>query len=593
MRATNHLAIVCIPLMLCGCANNTLYALQTAPGSEFRPFADAAAVAEDSSVTLNNLHMAFAYHNVGGGYGPGKAQFNGPLLDTFTMDGSLLVDAASLMNSPGFFSRRTQAYQAQLDGGYNSMTINGAGYVGLDTYITWGGWFYAHAALETRANQMELGGVYDYFGDSFHYVIGTPTPNIPQQGVAHYTALSKFVTGDLAVTWGGATPKVGLDLDIQLSPDTESGRWYSLRTTGGITDVTSSEVSVRSGSATFHGTGIPAFEVFDIGLGSPSYVAQGFTYNVEGFFAGPEGQSAGLTFWASEWNDNVSSAGSAAFRLTTLDSGGSGSGGSGGGSGGGGGSATAPLSNPTGPLHMVWGGPNGGSPSFSNSVGDVTQNATTALVTRYERTSDGFVISTAQGMEPGGDALITWGRWANGTGGAERSYDPSIIDPTDTMTADQGFHYVIGQPSASLPASGSATFNLLGATKPTFANGASLAGTVTSASLAVTWGGLNASSVSLDMALSMPGDGAYRILTDVSSPMITNAGRFTELATPVTVTSGTGRACNGGGTCVANVNGFFAGPDGIRAGLGYRINSTGGPIDNNDIYGSAAFTKAP
>ena len=239
---------------------------------------------------------------------------------------------------------------------------------------------------------------------------------------------------------------------------------------------------------------------------------------------------------------------------------------------------------------MASAGPDGFMPS-NVTVSNVTQNATTGLLTRYERIGEGFVIGSAQGADLGGDALITWGRWVSGTTGMERSYDPSIVDPNDTIAANQGLHYVLGQPSASLPATGTATYNLLGATSPTFADGASAAGTVTSASLAVTWGGATGSAVALDMALTMPSDGSYRVTTPAGSVMITNAAKFQDFTTPVSVTAGTGRACSGSGTCQATINGFFAGDNGARAGLAYRINSSGGPKSANDILGAAAFVK--
>ncbi|MEY4256424.1 MAG: hypothetical protein RLZZ141_1651, partial [Pseudomonadota bacterium] len=82
----------------------------------------------------------------------------------------------------------------------------------------------------------------------------------------------------------------------------------------------------------------------------------------------------------------------------------------------------------------------------------------------------GYVIKgyTATPIEGGSDqSVVAWGRWADGTmliGGW--SGTPSRITPL-TLTANQGFHWMVGETSKALPTGGVYEFNLVGATVPT------------------------------------------------------------------------------------------------------------------------------
>ena len=82
----------------------------------------------------------------------------------------------------------------------------------------------------------------------------------------------------------------------------------------------------------------------------------------------------------------------------------------------------------------------------------------------------GYVIKgyTAHQMEGGSDqSVVAWGRWADGTlliGGWSGS--PTRITPL-TLNANQGFHWLVGDTSKTLPTGGVYEFNLVGATVPT------------------------------------------------------------------------------------------------------------------------------
>lgn len=82
----------------------------------------------------------------------------------------------------------------------------------------------------------------------------------------------------------------------------------------------------------------------------------------------------------------------------------------------------------------------------------------------------GYVIKgyTARQLEGGSDqSVVAWGRWADGTlliGGWSGS--PNRITPL-TLNANQGFHWLVGDTSKTLPTGGVYEFNLIGATVPT------------------------------------------------------------------------------------------------------------------------------
>ena len=82
----------------------------------------------------------------------------------------------------------------------------------------------------------------------------------------------------------------------------------------------------------------------------------------------------------------------------------------------------------------------------------------------------GYVIKgyTARQLEGGSDqSVVAWGRWADGTlliGGWSGS--PNRITPL-TLSANQGFHWLVGDTSKTLPTGGVYEFNLIGATVPT------------------------------------------------------------------------------------------------------------------------------
>jgi len=175
----------------------------------------------------------------------------------------------------------------------------------------------------------------------------------------------------------------------------------------------------------------------------------------------------------------------------------------------------------------------------------------------------------------GNDGIIAWGRWTGNVTGIGNIDGLLTID--ETYSANQGLHYVVGLPTASMPLSGTATYGLLGATKPTYTDGSSSPGTLTG-SLSVDFGRLTV-GLALNVAMSVD---TYAI----GGNAVISSG------TPAfSGVSGAGLTISGGGCfsgCAASVQGFFAGASAERAGLGYEIRDFGFA---KDVVGAAAFTK--
>jgi len=170
----------------------------------------------------------------------------------------------------------------------------------------------------------------------------------------------------------------------------------------------------------------------------------------------------------------------------------------------------------------------------------------------------------------GTEGVVAWGRWV-GT---------AVVDGAiQSYSGDQGLHYVVGLQTPTLPLTGSATYALLGATSPTYAQGGAAPGTF-SGSLSVNFGS-RASGVGLDLNVGIDGN----VYTISGNALISTLdSTFLGSLLPITDTKGN---CGASG-CNASVNGFFAGTSAERAGLSYQI---GVLSIGKDVVGAAAFKK--
>ena len=170
------------------------------------------------------------------------------------------------------------------------------------------------------------------------------------------------------------------------------------------------------------------------------------------------------------------------------------------------------------------------------------------------------------------DGIIGWGRWA-GTTNVPAGL-PSSVHPLSPGF----FDYVIGKPTAAMPISGTATYNLIGFTKPTATNGTTSDSSwiLTGANLTANFSNFSISQVTVNLAVTN-GTNSYAI---VNQPIAITGATFSSGATALPVTG----PC---ASCSASVNGFFAGASAERAGLSYSITN---PTVLN-IQGVAAFAS--
>jgi hypothetical protein len=166
--------------------------------------------------------------------------------------------------------------------------------------------------------------------------------------------------------------------------------------------------------------------------------------------------------------------------------------------------------------------------------------------------------------------VIAWGRWIG---------PATVVDGTPvlgfTAGANQGYHYVVGTPTAAMPTTGTATYALLGATNPTYASGSSAPGTF-SGSLSVTFGASATVNGNFNVAMADARTYAW-------TGSATASGATFSMTSTAT---GTGGACSS--SCSAAVQGFFAGATAQRAGISYRVTDT---FAGQNLTGAAAFAK--
>ncbi len=183
--------------------------------------------------------------------------------------------------------------------------------------------------------------------------------------------------------------------------------------------------------------------------------------------------------------------------------------------------------------------------------------------------------ATGQHADFGTDGILAWGRWTGDL--IVPAFHCEGICP-ENYTANQGFHYVIGVPTATMPTTGTATYSLLGATSPTVSDGRIAPGTVTSGTLSVEFNsGFHVVNL-INFGVQMSNH-AYRLDGGTSS----SSGPFFSFSP--TVSSPT--SCGSSG-CNSLVHGFFAGTTAERAGISYHIDDFDAL---QDIIGAAAFKK--
>ena len=168
----------------------------------------------------------------------------------------------------------------------------------------------------------------------------------------------------------------------------------------------------------------------------------------------------------------------------------------------------------------------------------------------------------------GTDGILAWGRW---TGPVTRGA------VAENYSANQGLHYVVGTPTVTLPASGTASYALAGATLPTYVNGSQAPGTFTG-SLNVTFGATSTVNT-VNWQVAMP-DRTFAI-ANTAIPTTTSQFGAVGIATQGCLAAG----------CTTAISGFFAGSGAERIGAAYQINEGAAAPAGNNVIGAAAFRR--
>ena len=420
---------------------------------------------------------------------------------------------------------------------------------------------------------------FSYSGNQgFHYALGIPAVSLPTSGTATYAMLGATsptvrdgsrspgtATGALAVLWAGPSTKVGVQLKITIPNDAT----YEVLTSGGTANPAGSELSAFDTSM-FTGGSVTT-------VGNGQSCSGSCTSIIQGFFAGPTQERAALAYTINSGTSAKNVDGTMSFQpgaitvastLTPVT-----------------GSSVGPLAGaPDRILTVAPGSVADFGPGFFTRAAFDTSNGLQSFTTFVNTQSAG----SASVANAGSDSIIAWGRWTNGL--------PVNSGVTTALNSNQGVHYVLGLPTITLPASGTATYSLLGATPATH-NGGTIAPGTFAGSLNVSFAG-TATRIGIDATVTMGASVfAMRSTGGLTSPASSQIGvRSGSTGAAQTMWAGTSGGVvqvpvTGGGcltSCSATMLGSFFGTNADRAGIIYSIGGT--PLGDN-ITGAATFTK--
>jgi len=224
---------------------------------------------------------------------------------------------------------------------------------------------------------------------------------------------------------------------------------------------------------------------------------------------------------------------------------------------------------------------------------DITATFTgTSQLTQYDG-AEGGALGTAHVSFSATDGIIGWGRWNGGTTVDNSNGCCTPLHPLALASGDT-FHYVVGIPTPSTDidalnnvngtgASVTATYSLMGGTRPTGDGAEGGLGNLNSGSLIANFG---PRTVDAHLQISFPAgtnysSTSYNIITPTSMAM--SGSTFgTQFGGSATATGG---QCS---PCYINISGFFAGANASRAGVAYSFQDS----YTGNVAGVAAFAKS-
>jgi hypothetical protein len=403
---------------------------------------------------------------------------------------------------------------------------------GNDGIIAWGRWMNGTTGgSHWYFSNVELTG-----SDAMHYVVGLPVTNMPASGTAYYDMIghtAPTVTGSitsaaingsrLLVSFASLQAYLSIDMTVDGQPYvaaaslTRSGE--QLSGWGPI-----AEASGYYGSCYFYGCG--------------SLYAQGF-------LSGPGASRAGVVYDA-DFYEYGSVYGAIAYAKA----------------------GEGALRGVTMPGNWTMTTTDYSYPSWVLQDNNVATFDAGGAATGFANSFEGpFDRGTATAVPDGNDGIIAWGRWISGTTGGSNPYYGG-----QPLAGSQVLHYVAGLPATNLPASGMATYTMLGATPPSF-NGQVTDAAVHGSSITVDFGSTSA-SFGIDMTINSARAGH-------TVPLV-RGGAYLSGADNVTVNGGFE-----GGTLA--VTGFLAGEGASRAGAAYQFTLYG--FGDSRVSGAIGYRR--
>lgn len=324
-----------------------------------------------------------------------------------------------------------------------------------------------------------------------------------------------------------ATSRVGWDSVIDIAGDS-----FNFISSGGTTTPSVILLPDSSNLRRFDGVG----SVF-----AQSGLCGGCEGSVVGFIGGPDANGAGFSYTLQTHLGGIT--GVAGFRREVIAP-----------------TTGAPL---TAPLNLAF--------TNGNSMERVVTTATlaglgTGAIDSFTYGGSTGQRTTATNVDFGGaGGQIGWTRWASGTvnQGTNRNYN-----------ANTGLHVLWGTPVSDMPTSGSATYSLVGSTRPTISSGVVAPGTFTGSL------GVNFATMRVGWSSNIVfGSDTYVFNSagGAAAPSVTLGadGRFTGGSAP--------------GGVDGSATGFLAGPGASHAGFTYQILVPN--QGNTYIAGAAAFRR--
>ncbi len=209
-----------------------------------------------------------------------------------------------------------------------------------------------------------------------------------------------------------------------------------------------------------------------------------------------------------------------------------------------------------------------------------------------------YVNCVSQGSanvaEAGSTAYTAWGRWTSGTVLRTVLFLPQPV----SIGKNQGVHYVVGVPSATVPTHGVFGYALIGATSPTLSNGSIAPGSF-EGQAAVQFDSVQLPRIGLEGLVTFaPGTPRQATLGFATEGGVANPGQsslqtnqrfgFADHSLAVQQGGVDPAGCKGG-RCTVNLNGGLFGPDAAQLGFTYSIGSNRNAARTVD--GAAVFGK--